>query len=206
MPGTESIFLPNALAFDKRGNLYVTDSYVLGSWPAAGAIWRIPPGGVAEKWLEDSPLLGGLGEIPGYPPIGANGIAFRHNGLYVANSEKGLLAHVPLLPDGSPGDLNLIVQGGELYMIDGIALDVHGTIYAALVGQNRVVAVDLANGSVTELAGPTDGVDGPASLAFGTGMGERQSLFFTNYAVLSFPDANPGVLKLDAGVPGLPLP
>lgn len=90
-------------------------------------------------------------------------------------------------------------------MIDGIALDVHGAIYAALIGQNQVVVVDPASGSVTQLAGPDDGVDGPASLAFGTGKGERQSLYFTNYAVLS-PEPNPGVLKVDVGVPGMPLP
>jgi hypothetical protein len=89
-------------------------------------------------------------------------------------------------------------------MIDGISLDVHGVIYAALIGQNQVVAEDPANGGVTGLAGPADGVDGPASLAFGTGMGERQDLYFTNYAILS--QAHPGVLKMDVGAPGLPLP
>ena len=35
LPGTESIAIPNGLAFDKQKNLYVTDSFT-------GAIWRIP--------------------------------------------------------------------------------------------------------------------------------------------------------------------
>ena len=209
LPGTEHIFLPNGLAFDKQGNLYVTDTYVPGSLPPgslppAGAIWIIPRGGEAQLWLQDSALLGGKGEVPGYPPLGANGIAFRHNRLYVASTEKGLIAQVPVLPDGTPGALSIVAQGPELKMIDGIALDVHGVIYAALIGQNRIVAVNPASGIVTQLAGEDDGVDGPASLAFGTGRGERQDLYFTNYAILS--QSHPGVLKMDVGVPGMPLP
>ena len=204
LPGTENIFLPNGLAFDNQGNLYVTDTYVLGSAPPAGAIWRIPPHGDAQLWLQDSTLLGGLGNVPDYPPLGANGIAFRHNRLYVASTEKGVIAQVPVLPDGSAGALSVVAQGPELIMIDGLALDVHGAIYAALVGQDRVVTVDPASGGVTPLAGPADGVEGPASLAFGTGNGERQSLYFTNYAIIT--RAHPGVLKMDVGVPGMPLP
>lgn len=205
LPGTENIFLPNALAFDKQGNLYVTDTYRPGSNPIAGAIWRIPRRGDATLWLEDAAFLGGLGQIPGYPPLGANGIAFRHNVLYVASTEKGLIAQIPVLPDGSPGALSVVAQGPQLSMIDGVALDVHGAIYAALIGQNQVVVVDPASGAVTQLAGPDDGIDGPASLAFGTGKGERQSLYFTNYAVLSSAP-HPGVLMVDVGVPGMPLP
>jgi sugar lactone lactonase YvrE len=204
LPGTANIFLPNGLAFDKEGNLYVTETYVAGSMPFAGAVWRIPRQGEAARWLLDSALLGGLGAVPGYPPLGANGIAFRHNRLYIASTEKGLIAQVPVLPDGSPGELSVVVQAPTLYMIDGIALDVLGTIYAALIGQDRVVAVDPASGDVTPLAGPVDGLDGPASLAFGTGDGKRQSLYFTNYAIIA--RLHPGVLVMDVGVPGMPLP
>jgi hypothetical protein len=203
LPGTEQIFLPNGLAFDKRGNLYVTNSYVPGSMPPAGAIWRIPRDGEAELWLQDSALLGGLGGVMAFP-FGANGIAFRHSGLYVTNTEKGLIVHIPVLPDGSPGDASIVAQGPELYTADGIALDVHGNLYAALVLQNRVVAVDPASGSITQLAGPADGIDGPTSLAFGTDEGDRRNLYITNFAIVSH--AQPGVLKMDVGVPGWPLP
>jgi sugar lactone lactonase YvrE len=204
LPGTEKIFLPNGLAFDNQGNLYVTDTYVLGSAPPAGAIWRIPPHGDAQLWLQDSELLGGRGNIPDYPPLGANGIAFRHNRLYVASTEKGVIAQVPVLPDGSAGALSVVAQGSDLIMVDGLAMDVHGAIYAALIGQDRVVTVNPDTGDITQLVGAADGVDGPASLAFGTGRGNRQDLYFTNYAVLS--RAHPGVLKMDVGVPGMPLP
>jgi sugar lactone lactonase YvrE len=197
--GTEAIGLPNALAFDKRGNLYVTDS-------SLGAIWRIRRRGSVELWLQHV-LLEGLGEIPDYPPIGANGIAYRHRNLYVANTEKGLMLRIPILKSGAAGDPEIIAEGPHLYGLDGIALDVHGTIYAALVLQSKLVRINPVNGDVVELATAADGIDEPASLAFGTGRGDRQSLFVTNYAVMP-PEAGfgPAVLKMDVGVPGLPLP
>jgi sugar lactone lactonase YvrE len=43
LPGSGAIQFPNGLAFDQRGNLYVTDSIL-------GAVWRIPRGGAAEIW------------------------------------------------------------------------------------------------------------------------------------------------------------
>jgi len=205
LAGSDAIGLPNALAFDQRGNLYVSDSYVFGSIPPQGAIWRIPSNGVAEIWLQDSALLGGLGGIPGYPPLGANGIAFHHNGLYIANTERSLVSHVPILPDGSPGVPTIVHESQNLFMIDGIALDVHGMIYAALIGQDRIVTVDPETGTVNEIAGASDDVNGPASLAFGTGEGDRKTAYFTNYSVISA-NPNPGVLKMDVAVPGLPLP
>jgi len=199
LPGTEAIGLPNALAFDKRGNLYVTDS-------SLGAIWRISRRGSVELWLQHV-LLEGLGEIPEYPPIGANGIAHRRGNLYVANTEKGLMLRIPILKGGCAGDPVIVAEGPELYGLDGIALDVHGNIYAALVLQSKLVRIDPIHGDVVELATADDGLDEPASLAFGTGKGDRRRLFVTNYAVMP-PEAGfgPAVLKTDVGVPGLPLP
>jgi sugar lactone lactonase YvrE len=199
IPGTEAIGFPNALAFDKRGNLYVTDS-------SLGAIWRISRRGSVELWLQHV-LLEGLGEIPGYPPIGANGIAYRHRSLYVANTEKGVVLRIPILRGGCAGDPEVIAEGPHLYGLDGVALDVHGNIYAALVLQSKLVQIDPVDGDVVELATADDGLDEPASLAFGTGRGHRRSLFVTNYAAIP-PEAGlgPAVLKIDVGVPGLPLP
>ena len=82
-----------------------------------GAIWRIPPDGVAELWYQDAEFLGGLGQIPNYVPLGANGISFRHNALYVANTEKGHIARIPVLPDGSPGEPSIVAQA----VFDGVA-------------------------------------------------------------------------------------
>ena len=51
LPGTESMFVPNGLALDKQGNLFVSDS-------AIGAVWRMPADGSepAEIWLQHEPV------------------------------------------------------------------------------------------------------------------------------------------------------
>jgi sugar lactone lactonase YvrE len=197
LPGTENILWPNALAFDKKGNLYVTDSTL-------GAIWRIPRGGSAEPWFQDV-LLYGLDTIPPFSPVGANGIAFWHGSLYVANTEKGLIVRIPILKTGEPGEPQVIAEEG-LYGLDGITLDVHGNIYAALVLQNKLVKIDPFTGDFTEILTTDDGLNMPASLAFGTGKGNRQSVFFTNFCLMGPGGLGPAILKVDVDVPGLPLP
>jgi sugar lactone lactonase YvrE len=212
LPGTEDMIVPNGLAFDKHGNLYVSDSIM-------GAIWRIPRGAdaAAEIWFQHE-WLGGCGEDE---PMGANGIAFWKGSFYVANTAQGMLVRIPILSDGSPGEPVIVAgepEGGgndcvpvfdELYGMDGIALDVHGNIYALLVMQHKLLRIDPNDGTFTTLLDEADGLWNPASIAFGTGKGDRQSVFFTNYAVLPPEPANslgPAVLKFDVGVPGLPLP
>ncbi len=198
LPGTEEIGWPNALAFDKRGNLYVTDS-------ALGAIWRIPSGGPAELWLMDD-LLYGSDTIPGFSPVGANGIAYRHGCLYVANTELGLILRIPILKGGDAGDPQIVADEG-LYGLDGIALDVHGNIYAVLVLVHKLVRIDPISGEVTEILTADDGLDEPASLAFGTGKGNRQALYVTNFSLIPPHDGfGPSILRVDVDVPGLPLP
>ena len=89
LPGTEQIVHPNGLALDEQRNVYVSDS-------ESGTLWRIPFGSTAELWLEHI-LLEGTNETPGYPPLGANGVAYWNGGLYVANLEKGHVVRVPIL-------------------------------------------------------------------------------------------------------------
>ena len=98
---------------------------------------------------------------------------------------------------------------GELFGMDGIAFDVHGMVYALLVLQDKLVRIDPSDGSFVELLTGADGLHNPASIAFGTGKGDRQSVFITNYALLPpgpEDSLGPAVLKYDVGVPGLPLP
>jgi sugar lactone lactonase YvrE len=199
LPGTENILWANAIAFDDRGTLYITDSWI-------GAIWRVAQHGSAEVWLQHE-LLEGLNEIFGFPPVGANGIAYYHGSLYVANTEKGLLVRIPIMKGGTPGEPEVVVEGSELYGLDGITLDVHGNIYGALVLQNKLVKIDPHDVEITVLLTADDGLDMPASLAFGTGKGNRQTLFFTNFSLLgSHTGFGPAVLKIGIGIPGLPLP
>jgi sugar lactone lactonase YvrE len=230
LPGTGTMACPNALAFDKRGALYVTETYSLN--PDAsfgqGGIWRVPKSGSAELWLRHDLLTG----LPPYLfpfPVGANGVAFRGNALYVANSDKALVLRIPVLPDGSPGQPEVWKQVEDVpesifhqnplfpLMIDGLALDVLGNVYIAVPSRNAVVRINAADGSQETLAvfpGPLNRspvlLDSPLSLAFGTGKGERRSLFITNGGMIGrfVPGVWPGLslAKIDAGVPGQPLP
>jgi sugar lactone lactonase YvrE len=211
LPGSGNMILPNGLAFDKQGNLYASDSI-------QGAIWRMPRDGstVEEPWFQHEWLAG-----CGSPPFGANGVAYWQRNLYVAVTTQGLLVRIPILSDGSPGE-PVIIAGepdgsgidcepvfDELFGLDGIALDVHGTIYALVVLQNKLVRIDVNDGVVTTLLTEEEGLWNPASLAFGTGKSDRKSIFITNYAVLDpVPPNNLGaaILKFDVGEPGLPLP
>ena len=207
LPGSENIGLANGLALTKRGYLFVSDS-------ALGAVWRIPDNGdEAKVWLQHEWLTGC---DPEDYPIGANGVAFWRNSLYVASTGRGMLLRVPILRDGSAGEPQIVagdvdcdMENDELYSMDGIALDVDGNVFALLVIRHKLVRIDPASGSHAVLLSEEDGLFNPASLAFGTGQGQRETLFFTNFALLPpAPEASlgPGVLARDVGVPGLPLP
>lgn len=233
LPGTENMVFPNALAFDKRGALYVTETFSIapdGSF-GQGGIWRVPKGGQAEPWLRHDLLTGpAVNPMFGFP-VGANGIAFRQNALYVINSDKALVVRIPVLPDGSPGEAEVWkavedVPESIFYQspwfpleLDGLALDVFGNVYVAVVSRSAVVRINAADRSQETIAVypqlpltlPQVPVDAPRSLAFGTGKGERASLFITNGGesglfVPSLPWPGPSLSKIDVGVPGQPLP
>jgi sugar lactone lactonase YvrE len=205
LPGSENIVLPNGLALDKFSNLYVSDSVI-------GAIWQMPADGSsnAEIWLSHE-LLAGCPD-----DFGANGVAFWKSNLFVANTSKGILVRVPIINDGSPGTPEIAAGSvdcqadvpGDLFGMDGIALDVHGNVYALLVLQNKLVKIDPATGTYSTLLDESDGLWNPASIYFGTGKGNREHVFIVNYAVLDEPPDSLGaaILSYDVGVPGLPVP
>jgi streptogramin lyase len=230
LPGSDQIFFANGLAFDDRGTLYVTESVSMGpSGPGQGGIWRIPPGDVAELCLRDA-LLTGTGALGQPVPIGANGIAYYHGSLYVTNTEKGTVLRLPVRPDSTVGPPEVWatlqdVPESPLYKApllvggDGLVLDVHGNLYVAVLTRSAVVRIDAQTRSQETVAAfqvvphgsvPSAPLDFPASLFFGTGKGERQSLFVSNLglgkaAVPPLPWSGPGLVKIDAGVPGDPL-
>jgi sugar lactone lactonase YvrE len=205
-PGSEDIVLANAIAFDKRGNMYVTDS-------AVGAVYRIPKGGgSAELWIADE-TLEGTGVLDVGIPIGANGIAYRQGALFVSNTEKGSIVKIPVLRKGAAGVPSVVVEGEAIFGIDGIALDVHGDIYAAIIAQSAVRKISLGSSISFETLGE-GGSGSPvldtSSVAFGTGKGARSTLYAVNFGVFSQavfdPDPRPAILEFDVGVAGMPLP
>jgi len=221
------MILPNGLAFDDRGTLYVTESFSMSAAGyGQGGIWRIPPRGAAEIWVRD-PLLTGIG-LFGNPPMGANGIAYYHGDLFVTNTDKKLVLRIPVEKDGSAGEVEVWKQLEEVpesplagtpfpIMPDGLALDVHGNLYLTILTRNAVVRLMADTREQQSIAvlgspGPVPSAlfDTPASLAFGTGAGEQQNLFVTNlgWMVRFIPAGTwPGaaLVKVHAGAPGRPL-
>ena len=197
LPGSESIAIPNGLAFDKQMNLYVTDSFT-------GAIWRIPWGGSAQVWLQD-PALTGDGSLGLF--LGANGIAYR-NGLFtVTNTERRTVLQIPKI-GGQPGPISVLTNLPPGDNPDGVAMDVHGDAFIAMNLQNAIGEVH-PDGSLDVVASG-DPLDFPSSIAFGTACGGRTKLFGVNFSIGEIfglpPGPGPGVFWLDAGVPGLPVP
>jgi hypothetical protein len=163
----------NGLAFDRRGNLYVSDGVtsqgrvfrVGKSGGAATVLFRVPPMtnsvGVGRQALSLQP-----GAPPGAQGIVANGLAFDEDGdLYVADTARGALWRVELgrrgavhTPTGcdttyTPDTLcldALFVQHLALEGADGIALDRDGSVYVDPNERNAVVVVDR-RGIVKEL-------------------------------------------------------
>ena len=229
LPGSEAISFPNALTFDARGNLYVTDS--LRFTPAGtltGGVWRFTPDGTSELWLEHPALGPSTLQHPlGIPPVGANGIAFHPGkGLFVANTQNGELLNIAINPDGTPQEPVIVAGGPTLLTLDGIALDakghVHGVVpgFAVLTsiaplvglpippdGVPPVVAVDPTSGSVarSSLASFDELFDFPVSVAF-----DGESVFATNAAFrglspLPIPEPGPSVVEIGVGVPRFPI-
>ena len=229
LPGTEQIVGADALAFDPRGTLYVTEIFsgVFTGDPSTsvfeqGGIWRVPRRGTAELWLRDD-LLTGLPPFLFPFPVGANGIGFYHGALYVINTDKALVVRIPVRRDGSPGQPEVWKEVGDvpesfLYgsplpvMLDGLALDVHGNVYIAVPSRGAIVRINANDRSQETVAVyPDAALDAPLSLAFGTGQGERKSIFITNSGmsglfVPGLPWPGPGLVKIEVGIPGLPLP
>jgi sugar lactone lactonase YvrE len=175
----EMVF-PNGFAWDDGDDLYVTDS-------AFGGVFKVTPDGAAAPWVSDPALAGeptACGGSPDDLSIGANGIAFSNGAFFVASSNKGILAKVPLEPDGSAGPVE-IVAGPDCELlagIDGIAVDDDGSVVAAVNIANRLVRI-APDGDVTTIA-EGDPLDFPASLAF-AGDGADRALYVTNFALFS---------------------
>ncbi|MGH3079353.1 MAG: SMP-30/gluconolactonase/LRE family protein [Gaiellaceae bacterium] len=207
LQGSEQMGFPNALAFDPRGNLYVTDSF-------DGAVWRFPHSESGSLWIEHELLEPFPFDPAGIPLPGANGIAFSPpNHLYLANTEKGLIAHVPVnLSDGSAGEPTLVAQAFELLTVDGLAVDATGQIHGAIpafvvLGTSPLVRVDPATGDISTVDPSEFGeFDVPLSLAFGRGARDQKSVYVANGNFLNIPGGpGPGITQANVGVPGFPV-
>jgi sugar lactone lactonase YvrE len=137
---------PNALTFDKQGNVYISDSF-------QGIIWRTGPhGGVPEAWVNSSLL-----RTSGTPPFGANGLAFNKDGgaLFVANTGDDRVIKIPV-SGGTPGTPEVFVN--SINGADGLIIDKDDNLWVVANQADEIVVLDKTGRVIAKL-GDFDGID-----------------------------------------------
>jgi sugar lactone lactonase YvrE len=175
--------LLNDLAFDKAGNLYVTDSF-------QATIWRIPSGGGAPQvWFQNAILDGAFGP---------NGIRLDKEGkkIYFTTTfdgnQIGKILTLPVKNTPVESDLKVFyVFSNQPYAgPDGIAFGESGNLYVALAGYSAISVISEHGVEVNRFFGPakTAGAPlpwtNPANIAFNDKTG---ALLVTNHASLIVP-------------------
>lgn len=184
----------NAIAQDRHRDLYVSDSF-------AGTITKVAPDGSSSAVWFQSALL----QPDGFPPFGANGLAFDRNQgfLYVANTSTDAVYRIQVLPDGSAGQIELFARGsggGQLDGADGIMFDVRGNLYVCANQANEIQVLSPDGRLVQRYAGlGANALDFPASLVF-----EGRDLYVTDTSAFTG-GVNSRISVLTTPNPGLPL-
>jgi sugar lactone lactonase YvrE len=195
--------VPNAMAFDENGNLYVTES-------AQGEVWRLRAGR-AEMWSRHElfkPRPSSTNQV------GIDGIAYRKNSLWVNNLDTGTIVEIPIKPDGQAGTPQLFAQG--LGHPDGHQFDVEGNLWVTNLGYEEWDTWTGATRNILRVS-PDGKVDiaittsqlrrsnlQPASPVFG--FGRESSTLFLGGEPLDRENPSPNVLKVDVGISGMRLP
>lgn len=153
---------PNAIARDRLGNLWVSDS-------GPGTITKITPGGATTTYPYPPELAPRSGEIPQF---GANGLAFDRNErfLYVAETSRDQIYRIRY-DHGTLGSIGLFAErqvgSSALDGADGIAFDVKGNLYVCSNQSDEIAVLDTGGHVVAEYRGTgADEFRSPASLVF----------------------------------------
>lgn len=160
----------NAIAFDGGGKLYVSDSF-------GGRVYRGTPGSDILTLYAKDPLLAPGNH--GFPPFGANGLAFKGTDLYVANTADDRILKIA-------ADKTVTTFVESINGADGITFDSAGRLWVC-ANQENVIYVLTAEGKVLQIIGSFEGVgpDGaPRGLLFPASIVQsRGSMFVTNTAL-----------------------
>jgi len=179
--------IPNFIVFDERGDLLVSES-------VEGAVWRVPrEGGKAVLWAADDLLAPSLGGF------GANGMARQGNDLFVLNYDRGRIVQIPILPNGEAGTPSLFLEDPRLVGADGMAFDIKGNIYIGITVPSSLLRVSQTRAIETLVTFPED-LPFATNVAFGKGTDTK-----TAYLTIGDIGNAANVVKVDIGIPGLPL-
>jgi sugar lactone lactonase YvrE len=181
--------LINDLAFDRRGYLYVTDSF-------QATIWRVAPGGGAPQvWFQDSRIDG---------PFGPNGVRVdaESRKLYFSvtfdAAGQGFIYSLPLVDHPQASDLAVFHAYTPGAGPDGMAFGKSGNLYVALAGYSQISVLATDGSEQARFSGPAQNPAdpgnplqwaNPANIAFNNRTG---TLLVTNHAsLIGLPDPGP---------------
>jgi hypothetical protein len=189
----------NDLAFDRAGNLLMTDD--------KPRLWRVTPDGKASVWFEDPRMAGLLGFAGG--PLGgridpSGKFYYFTITISAAFPFEAVVYRLRISDHPTAADLELVhrfpaLPGQIPPQAAGLAFANSGNLYVGLIGPNQIAVLDPAGNEINRISSPL--FESPWGFAF---MGE--SLLVTNADVqpVDHPDSWK-VLKVFVGEPGLPL-
>ncbi|MFL6655408.1 MAG: SMP-30/gluconolactonase/LRE family protein [Sulfurifustis sp.] len=175
--------VPNGLVFNRRGDLYISDSF-------QGAIFRIDQAhGCAAPCAITTVVQDSLLATAGFPPFGANGLALNQDesALFIANTGDDRILRLNL----ASGAIDIFSE--SIDGADGIVFDAAGNLWVAANQADRIVALN-PNGRVIAQLGAFLGIrnDGtPRGLLFPASVViVGHDIFVTNIALPLGPGAN----------------
>ncbi len=174
---------PNWGAFGPDGNYYLSDS---GGWGAGdGCLWRVPPGGEAEIWSEQSRAF-------------PNGLAVDPTGtrLFVLESYPGALVAFAIEADGRAGAREVLLDLDPA-VPDGVALAADGSMFISCYRPDVIYLWSEAAGLRTFAEDPRGTILAAPTNVVLTGP-ERDQLVVPNIGRWH-------LSRMPAGVSGVPL-
>ncbi|MFC9947897.1 SMP-30/gluconolactonase/LRE family protein [Streptomyces pratensis] len=152
---------PDDIAFDKEGNLYVSDSRSLSTGDAHGRVVRIDRDGEKSAVLAD-----GLASV--------NGISFDadYRGLWISELTQNRISYLRLDGEGGMTSRHTAIRvDGGIAQTDSIAVDAEGNLYQALHGRAAMAVYDRHGErlATVELPGGTRGLESATNVAITPG-------------------------------------
>ena len=170
-PFGDRVGYPNYPAFDRAGNLWVTDS---GAWDeVSGGLVRIAPDGATER-------VGG-------PFRFANGLAISGDHLYMVESQMPGVVRMPL----AGGSLEPVVELPRT-VPDGLAFDADGGLWIGCWQPNRVYRL-APSGTLDVVVDDWSGVYAPTPTNLAFAGPELDVLALASLGTLTVNACDPGV-------------